>query len=1039
MALIGRDAELNALAGVLQRAAQTEPSRVVIRGPLGVGISALIDELVGRLADVEGIVVCRGRAEAPRSGVPYAALGGALRERLAEISDEDLPAVIGGAGHDLAPILPGLGDRLSAAGDPPRAPALDAPEQRGARLQEGVLALLERLSAEGVICLVLEDLHHADPGTRDFVAALLRVSRRLPLALILSYHTDEVHRGHPAWDFIGELGAHRSVQMIELAHMSRADVAQLVEELRGEKPPVGLLAAISEGSKGNPLLASQLVAAHAEVDGLRLSDPFVEIVHARLARLSPKVRSVLRLLAAARRPLARRRLLDVALPGGHIARADLAAAIETGLAVQRSGLVGIVHQLVAEAIENLALPAERHEMHAAVASLLVTEPAEQAWHWARAQRPDAARAAHLEAARLARRTEPGQTALLHYLRALELGEGTDEADRLDSVSLLAAAADAAEAAGLFRRAATLVEQAIERRTGGRIERLISAPVDQRTEDRLEVSQLCERLGRYRRAGGNPQGAQRALEQSLELLPSGQGGAVRARALASLAQHLMLGGQFGESARLAEEARQLSATLDPPDRAVQGHATCTLGVDVAYLGEVDRGLRLLEEATELSRSCGQLDDVMRGYANRTTLLDLDSRREEALAVVTEGIAEARTNGLGLAYGAFLRGNAADILFQLGRWREAEDECRAAMELPPAGMAWINPVLYLGLLLTESRADEEAARLVGQTLLQLEAVPAGQWSALMLRAAVSLALWRGDVDDARRVAAAEWERVLDTSEELQIAAAASTVLEACAASAEAGRDRREWEAVAEAGELAGRVLPEAERQVAEGSLPASIGARREADLHLATARAHAARVRGRADPAEWARLAGAWATVPVPYQAAKAHWWHAATALEARDRRSEARDALHAAWRIAGELPARPLRRALAQLAERGRIPLPDDGPVAIPVRPVGRQPVAVGPGTAIAERLSVKPTAVTTQSFGLSQRESSVLLLLAQGLTNREIGERLYIRQATVAVHVRRVLAKLGVSNRIEATGMAIRLGLVPDEKDADRYTPAARH
>ena len=119
-------------------------------------------------------------------------MAGALRERLAEISDEDLPAVIGGAGHDLAPILPGLGDRLSAAGDPPRAPALDAPEQRGARLQEGVLALLERLSAEGVICLVLEDLHHADPGTRDFVAALLRVSRRLPLALILSYHTDEV-------------------------------------------------------------------------------------------------------------------------------------------------------------------------------------------------------------------------------------------------------------------------------------------------------------------------------------------------------------------------------------------------------------------------------------------------------------------------------------------------------------------------------------------------------------------------------------------------------------------------------------------------------------------------------------------------------------------------------------------------------------------------------------------------------------------------------------------------------------------------------
>jgi DNA-binding NarL/FixJ family response regulator len=61
------------------------------------------------------------------------------------------------------------------------------------------------------------------------------------------------------------------------------------------------------------------------------------------------------------------------------------------------------------------------------------------------------------------------------------------------------------------------------------------------------------------------------------------------------------------------------------------------------------------------------------------------------------------------------------------------------------------------------------------------------------------------------------------------------------------------------------------------------------------------------------------------------------------------------------------------------------------------------------------------------------MLLADGLTNREIGERLYIRQATVAVHVRKVLSKLGVSNRIEATGLAIRLGLVPEETGAARY------
>ena len=137
-----------------------------------------------------------------------------------------------------------------------------------------------------------------------------------------------------------------------------------------------------------------------------------------------------------------------------------------------------------------------------------------------------------------------------------------------------------------------------------------------------------------------------------------------------------------------------------------HASDTLAVDLGWLGDIDRGLALLDEAVATARQVGRLDEVMRCYANRTTLLDRDSRREEALAVVKEGIAEASRSGLGLTYGAFLRGNAADILFQLGRWTESEAECRAATEFPPAGVAWFSPTLYLSLVLIESRADEEA---------------------------------------------------------------------------------------------------------------------------------------------------------------------------------------------------------------------------------------------------------------------------------------------------------------------------------------------
>jgi DNA-binding NarL/FixJ family response regulator len=57
----------------------------------------------------------------------------------------------------------------------------------------------------------------------------------------------------------------------------------------------------------------------------------------------------------------------------------------------------------------------------------------------------------------------------------------------------------------------------------------------------------------------------------------------------------------------------------------------------------------------------------------------------------------------------------------------------------------------------------------------------------------------------------------------------------------------------------------------------------------------------------------------------------------------------------------------------------------------------------------------------------VLLVLAEGRTNREIADRLFISERTVAVHVRRILSKLGVSGRVEAAGVAIRLGLVPED------------
>jgi DNA-binding NarL/FixJ family response regulator len=61
---------------------------------------------------------------------------------------------------------------------------------------------------------------------------------------------------------------------------------------------------------------------------------------------------------------------------------------------------------------------------------------------------------------------------------------------------------------------------------------------------------------------------------------------------------------------------------------------------------------------------------------------------------------------------------------------------------------------------------------------------------------------------------------------------------------------------------------------------------------------------------------------------------------------------------------------------------------------------------------------------LTERETDVLRLLAQGQANKQIAQRLHIAEKTVKVHVSNILGKLGVQSRTQATLYAIRIGLV---------------
>lgn len=937
--MVGRDDELDTLLSAWDDALGGRTRVVLVGGEAGIGKTRLVEELIDRLDGAQALV--GGCVDLGDDALPFAPFATALREPMRSAGVDDLVALAGGGSDDRR------------------------------RLYEAVADLLERESSDSPILLVIEDLHWADRSTRELLAFLSRALREVPVLIVATYRTDELHRSHPLRPFLAELS--RSVPRVEVPPLARPAVAELLTGLVGRRPSDPELSTFVERSDGNPFMLQELVACP---DGCELPDSLRDVMLFRVDRLTPATRSVLRVSAVIGQEVPHRLLAVVSDENGVTADAlddSLREAVDAALLVLVDDLsYTFRHSLLREYLHADLMPGEHSRIHAAIARAITEQPTlvdagrrslEIAHHWYAAHDLPRALPAAYEAAADAGRLHAYAEQLRMLERVLELWPVVPDAAemlRTDEYTLVVDAAQAAAKADDHDRVLALTDRAV----------LLAG----RDGDVERVAESLSVRGR-RRLHLDVDTSLTDIRRALEVLPE-EPSSARARALDALSVTLMLRGNTHEALDGARAAVEMAREVDDSYTEISG--LITLGTLLIDGGEVDEGLRVMRTALNKSEDDGEAVMETRALTNLSHALCGIGRYREAEEVAQRGQAVVSRLGLTRTYSPIMISNIADARIQLGDIAGADEILRDTIAAYGLYGGGVSQVGTLAATVAFIRGDlDRADDLLGQTERVRGAaphLPQDTLPIIWLRAAVALA--RGEAQAALDITDTElnnpsagghvryyWPIVV-------VAAEAAAELSSRSNGAAPGSPAVEQIAAFAAGQ------PVAGESAAAWSL--------HVDAALASAR-------GRADVDSWTAAAAAYSKIDAPFPQGLALLRAASTAAEGGDRRTASellRDADLLACRVGPGL----LRSSVDGAARRLGVELADGA------------------------RADAAP-------FGLTDRELEVLRRVAAGRSNKQIASELYISPKTASVHVSNILGKLTVGSRGEAAAIAHQHGL----------------